>query len=201
MPKKLYRPERGKLWVEIAKRYVAIAERELYDIYPKTIGLKHNKVGYPYTLEATALIQPLGGHAWELSYKALATSHLKPIDLQHKILEIHKELPDDIQSEIETIYIDCMKSENNHETRDYVYDLSVFLEKHFLDPYIRYGATEYEPIHISGNKTKPERERYEYSSIEIMRQYMRFIKEVVNIADREVTLKLGKKLSVAKRLN
>ena len=195
MPVKKYRPEIGKIWIEIAKRYAATAERELYDIYPKTIGIKHNKVGYSYTFDAIALIQPLAGHAWELSYKTLAASQSKPINLEHKILEIHKELPDYIQSEIETIYIDCMKSENNLATRDYIKDVENFLQTHFLDPYIRYGTSEYEPVHISGNKTKPERERYAYSDIELMVQYMRFIKEVVNIADREITLKLGKKLS------
>lgn len=195
MAVKLYPPERGKLWVEIAKRYAATAERELYEIYPKTIGLGPLSMK-AYSLVDNALIQPLAGHAWELSYKALATSQLKPITLKHKISKIHKDLPTQIQQEIETIYTKIMNDAGNAGPgydRDYVFDMDNFLETHFLDPYIRYGATEYEPIHISGNKTKPERERYEYSGIQIMRCYMFFINKVVNIADREITIRLSKR--------
>ena len=37
---KLYDPAVAELWIGIAKRYAAAAERELYEIFPKTIGVK-----------------------------------------------------------------------------------------------------------------------------------------------------------------
>ena len=192
---KKYDPKIGRIWVTIAKRYAITAERELYEIYPKTIGINSRHPEYPYTFDIIALIQPLAGHALELSYKALSVSQLNPISLDHKILEIHESLPCPIQSEIDSIYVECMKCDNDLSTRNYVKDLNNFLQTMFLDSYIKYGTSEYEPEHISGKKTKPERERYEYAEIDLMCQYMRFIKRVVEIAEREVTITLSKEIS------
>ena len=191
MPIKRYAPEIGKLWVNIAKRCITIAERELYEIYPKTIGIRSSHPEYPYTLDAKIPIQTNAGHAFELSYKALATSQVQGISLKHEILEIHENLPAHIQSEIDAIYVECMKSDNNRSTRNYVEDLNNFLQTMFLDPYIKYGASEYEPEHVSGKKTTPERERYRYVDIGGLCQYIRFIKRVVEIAEREIIITLS----------
>ena len=190
---KLYEPAIAELWIEIAKRYAVAAERELYEIFPKTIGVKKSftHLSHPYSICERALIQPLAGHAMELSYKALAVSQLKPIKLRHgSILEIHKDLPEHIQKQIESVYVSCMH--DSYPNRNYVEDLENFLQTMFLSPSIRYGANEYEPQHISGKRTKPERERYEYSDISLMCQYMRFIKTLVEIAYREVVIALSK---------
>ena len=50
MPIKRYAPEIGKLWVDIAKRCITIAERELYEIYSKTIGIHSQHPQNPWTI-------------------------------------------------------------------------------------------------------------------------------------------------------
>ncbi len=190
---KLYDPIVAELWMGIARRYAVTAERELYEIFPKTIGINSHftHLSHPYSIREKALIQPLAGHAMELSYKALAVSQLKPIKLQHgSILEIHKDLPKHIQDQIESVYVSCMH--DSYPNSNYVEDLENFLQTMFLSPSIRYGANESEPQHISGKRTKPERERYRYSDITLMCQYMRFIKKLVEIAYREVVIALSK---------
>ena len=104
-------------------------------------------------------------------------------------MEIHTDLPSHIQAEIESVYVVSMQ--DSYPGRNYVEDLENFLQTMFLSPSIKYGASEYEPDHISGKKTIPERERYEYSDITLMRQYMRFIKRLIEIAEREVIIALS----------
>ena len=133
----------------------------------------------------------MAGHAFELSYKVLATSQRQAISLKHGVLEIHESLPCHIQSEIESIYIESTTDDRTVQTREYIRDLN-FLQKMFTNPHMKYAPTEYEPEHVSGEKSKIlERERYQYANIGLMCQYMRFIKRVVEIAEREIIITLS----------